>query len=101
MWKSLLPTLQLKIKYKKGTADHPRPTFVNAHIKGKELEDFVYFLREFANCFAWTYTEIPGLDPEIAVHKLNISNEVKPVKQYQRCTKSEIMEKNEKEVQKL
>ena len=63
-----------------GTSDNPRPTFLNAHIKGKELEDFVYFLREFVDCFAWTYAEMPGLDPKIAVHKLNISKDVKPVK---------------------
>ena len=38
-----------------------------------------------------------GLDPEIAVHKLNISKDVKPVKQDHWHTKLEIMEKIEKE----
>ena len=47
-----------------GTSDDPRRTFVNAHIKGRELEDFVYFLRKFVDCFAWTYAEMTGLDPE-------------------------------------
>ena len=61
----------------------------------------MYFLLEFVDCFAWTYAEMLGLDPEIAVHKLNISNDIKPVKQGQRRTKSAIMEKVEKEVQKL
>ncbi|XXG79997.1 hypothetical protein AAC387_Pa09g0956 [Persea americana] len=44
---------------------------------------------------------MPGLDSEIAVHKLNTSKDVKPVEQDQRRTKPEIMEKIEKEVQKL
>ena len=35
-----------------GTLDNSCPTFVNAHIKGNELEDFVYFLSEFVDCFA-------------------------------------------------
>ena len=84
-----------------GTPDNPHPTFVNAHIKGKELKDFMYFLHEFLECFAWTYAEMPGLDPEIAVHKLNISKDVKPVRQIQWRTKPKFMEKIEKEVQKL
>ena len=44
---------------------------------------------------------MPGLDLEIAVHKLNISKDVKPVKQDQQRTKPEIMDKIEEEVQKL
>ena len=66
-----------------GTSNNPHPIFVNAHIKGKELDDFVYFLREFVDCFAWTYVKMQGLDPEIAVYKLNISKDVRPVKQDQ------------------
>ena len=84
-----------------GTRDHPRPTYINAHIKGRELKDFVYFLQEFVDCFAWTYAEMLGLVPEIVVHKLNISKYVKLIKQDQRRTKLEIMEKIENEVQKL
>ena len=66
------PTEDQVQKLNLGTLDSPRPTFVKAHIKGKELEHFVYFLCEFFYFFTWTYVEMPGLDPEIAVHKLNI-----------------------------
>ena len=66
------PTEDQVQKLNLGTLDSPRPTFVNAHIKGKELEHFVYFLYEFFYFFTWTYVEMPRLDPEIAVHKLNI-----------------------------
>lgn len=52
------------------------------------------------DCFAWTYAEMQILDPEITVHKLNISKDAKPVKQDQWHSKPEIMEKIEKEVQK-
>ena len=79
-----------------GTSDNPRPTFVDAHIKGNEIEDFVYFLREFVDCFALTYAEMSGLDLEKSVHKLNISKDVKPIKQDQCHTKPEIMEKIKK-----
>lgn len=54
-----------------GIPDNPCPTIVNVHIKGKELEEFVYFLLEFVDCFAWAYAKMPGLDSEIAMHKLS------------------------------
>ena len=84
-----------------GTSDNPHPTFVNAQIKRNELEDFVYFLHEFIDCFGWTYPEMPGLDPKVVVHKLDISEDVKQVMQDQRDTKLEIMDEIENEVQKL
>ena len=40
-----------------GTLNNPHPTFVNAHIKGKELENFMYFLHDFVDCFAWNSAE--------------------------------------------
>ena len=48
----------------------------------------------------WT-TEMPGLDPKIAVHKLNMQENVKSVKQGQRRFRPDVMDKIEQEVQKL
>ncbi|KAJ8644134.1 hypothetical protein MRB53_005882 [Persea americana] len=44
---------------------------------------------------------MPGLDPKIAVHKLNLQENVKPVKQGQRRFRPDVMDKIEQEVQKL
>jgi len=43
---------------------------------------------------------MPGLDPEIAVHRLNIKPDAKPIKQALRRFHPLLMEKIEKEVQK-
>ena len=43
----------------------------------------------------------PGLDPQVAVHHLNIKPDVKPVKQQQRRFRSNIMEAIEAKVHKL
>lgn len=32
--------------------------------------DLVCLLQEFINIFAWTYEDMPGLDTNLAVHKL-------------------------------
>ena len=44
---------------------------------------------------------MPGLDPQIAMHHLNIKPDVKPVKQQQRQFRPDIMEAIEAEVRKL
>ena len=44
---------------------------------------------------------MPSLDPQIAMHRLNIKPDVKPVKQHQRRFRPDIMEAIEAEVHKL
>ena len=44
---------------------------------------------------------MPGLNPQIAIHHLNINPDAKPVKQQQRWFRSEIMEAIKSEVKKL
>jgi len=44
---------------------------------------------------------MPGLDPQVAMHRLNINSDVKPVKQQQRRFCPEIMEAIQSEVKKL
>ena len=44
---------------------------------------------------------MPGLDPEIAVHRLNIKPEAKPIEQAQRRFHPLLMKKIEKKVKKF
>ncbi|KAJ8622074.1 hypothetical protein MRB53_030603 [Persea americana] len=98
---SNLPTKDYVQKIDLGTPDNPPPLFISKNIKDDELPEYASFLREFVDCFAWSYAEMPGLDPKIAVHKLNLQENVKPVKQGQRRFRPDVMEKIEQEVQKL
>ena len=41
---------------------------------------------------------MPGLDPQVDMHRLNINTDVKPVKQQQRRFRPEIMEAIQSEV---
>ena len=34
-------------------------------------------VKEYTNVFAWTYDEMPGLDPRLVVHALNVDPGVK------------------------
>ena len=58
-------------------------------------------MREYIDVFAKNYEEIPGLDPQIPMHRLNIRPDVELVKQQQQRFHPDIMEAIETEVHKL
>ena len=37
------------------------------------------FLRDNQDVFAWSYEDMPGIDPSIIVHRLNISPSFSPI----------------------
>ena len=37
-------------------------------------------LKEYRDIFAWSYKEMPGLNPRVAVHQLAVKNGSRPVK---------------------
>jgi len=38
-------------------------------------------IREYMDGFTWNYEDMLELDPQVAMHGLNINSDVKPVKQ--------------------
>jgi hypothetical protein len=44
-----------------GDCKTPRPTFVNKTLETDPRDEMIGLLKEYSNCFAWNYTEIPGL----------------------------------------
>lgn len=44
----------------------------------------VQLLKEFKDIFAWEFNEMPRLDPNLVVHKLNMEPVTKPVAQLAR-----------------
>ena len=43
--------------------------------------EFIAFLTEYVDVFAWSYDDMVGLDVEIVVHTLPLNPDVKLVKQ--------------------
>ena len=58
-------------------------------------------LRDNKDVFAWTYEEMPGLDPLLVTHKLSAEPIQKPVKQPARILRPEVELQVKKEVKKL
>ncbi|KAM2661039.1 hypothetical protein EV2_023392 [Malus domestica] len=48
-----------------GTSEEPKPIFVSALLSADEIEKYYQLLLEYKDIFAWTYKEMPGLDPII------------------------------------
>ncbi|XP_016192002.1 uncharacterized protein LOC107632878 [Arachis ipaensis] len=59
-------------------------TYVGTSISATELKDIAAFLQEQADLFAWTPSDMPGIDPQIIIHKLAINPTVRPVQQKKR-----------------
>ena len=57
----------------------PRTTSINANLSQLEKNQLVALLKEYADVFAWEYNEMPGLDPNLVAHALNVKPGVKPV----------------------
>ncbi|KAG9458862.1 hypothetical protein H6P81_003370 [Aristolochia fimbriata] len=91
---------QLK-KVNLGTEDDPRLTFLSASLSVTEETNYMSLLNEYKDVFSWSYTEMHGLDPTVAIHKLAIKSGVKPIKQSQRRFRPELVPEIEKEVDKL
>ncbi|KAM1001544.1 hypothetical protein ACFX2A_008167 [Malus domestica] len=84
-----------------GTKDEQKPIFVSALLSADEVDEYYQLLSEYKDVFAWTYKEMPGLDPVIAVHHLAVKPGTRPIKQTQRRYRSELIPQIEVEIDKL
>ncbi|BFG25441.1 hypothetical protein CerSpe_117150 [Prunus speciosa] len=63
--------------------------------------EFIQFLRQNSEVFAWSYNDMPGISPDVISHKLSISPAFKPVGQKRRSYDAERYEAMKNEVDKL
>jgi hypothetical protein len=54
-----------------GDGDKPRPTYVSAKLDLEYKQVLVALLKEYNDCFAWEYCEMPVLDRKLG-HRLPI-----------------------------
>ncbi|XP_070056284.1 uncharacterized protein [Nicotiana tomentosiformis] len=84
-----------------GTDEEPRPTYLTALLKVDEESTYIELLKEFRDVFSWSYKEMPGLHPKVAVHHLVVKNDARPIKQAQRRFRPDLVPLIETEVNKL
>ncbi|XP_070002549.1 uncharacterized protein [Nicotiana sylvestris] len=86
---------------KLGIDEEPRPTYLSALLEVDEENTYIELLNEFRDVFAWSYIEMPGLDPKVVAHHLAINNGARPVKQAQRRFRPDLVPLIETKVNKL
>ena len=67
-----------------GSQDQPKPISISEGLSLTKREELMALVWEYIDVFAWNYEDMPGLDSQITMHRLNIKPDVKPVKQQQR-----------------
>ncbi|CAN6713622.1 unnamed protein product [Malus baccata var. baccata] len=84
-----------------GIEEDPRPIQISGLLGVDDRARIICLLQEFKDCFAWHYTEMPGLDPALVEHRMPIKEGYKPVKQAPRRMSKEIEEKVKEEIERL
>jgi hypothetical protein len=61
----------------------------------------IALLKEYSDCFAWDYTEMPGLDRSIVEHRLPLKKGFRPFQQRAHQMRTEVLEEVKKEIEKM
>jgi len=61
-----------------GNGNKPEPTFISTKLDSECKRQLTDLLKEYKDCFAWDYTEMPGLDRSIIEHRLPIKSGFRP-----------------------
>ena len=60
--------------------DPGKSTRIRADLEGKIEKDLIRFRRENIDVFAWSHEDMPGIDPSVITHRLNVYPSSKPVR---------------------
>ena len=64
-----------------GAEVKPKPIFISESLPLSKKKNLIHIIQEYIYFFSWNYKNMPGLDPQVAMHRLNINSDMKPVKQ--------------------
>ena len=84
-----------------GEKGDKRPTYISANIDPELKMKVISLLKEFKDCFAWDYNEMPGLSRNLVEHKLPMKDGAKPVKQTPRRFAPAVVSKIKEEIERL
>nr|AAQ56323.1 putative polyprotein [Oryza sativa Japonica Group] len=84
-----------------GPGDQPRPTFISKNLSSEFRTKLIELLKEFRDCFAWEYYEMPGLSRSIVEHRLPIKPGVRPHQLPPRRCKADMLEPVKAEIKRL
>ena len=84
-----------------GPGNCPRPTYISKKLEREVKSQLTDLLKEFADCFAWEYHEMLGLDRSIVEHRLPIKPDFRPHAQPPRKFNPRILGEIKDEIQRM
>jgi hypothetical protein len=78
---NISPTIKIDISIKSGVVEE---IIIGAACTPQEIAAYKALFQEYRDIFAWSYTEMPGLDPSIVEHRIDTWPDITPVRQKQR-----------------
>jgi hypothetical protein len=81
--------------------DVSKPISISMSLSAEERKCLIDLLHEYKDVFAWDYDEMPGIDPGLMAHFLNVEPGTKPVVQPMRTFHTEVEAQITQEVKKL
>ena len=81
--------------------DPGKSTRIGADLEGEIKKGLICFLRKNIDVFTWSHENMPGINPSVITHRLNVHPSSKPVQQKKRVFAPERDNAIKEEVQKL
>ncbi|RDX98366.1 hypothetical protein CR513_18727, partial [Mucuna pruriens] len=82
--------------------DHQQfPVIINNNLNGEQEEKLLEVLNKHKKAICWTLTDLPGINPSIAMHKILLEKDAHPIRKQQRRLSPTILDVVKKEVTKL
>jgi hypothetical protein len=75
---NISPTIPIDISVKPGIVENVN---IGTSCSAEEIVTYTSLFKEFRDIFAWSYEEMPGIDPSIVVHEIKTYPGAKPVRQ--------------------
>jgi hypothetical protein len=74
---------------------------VGTHLKGKIKKELLTFIRNNVHTFAWSTSDMTGIDIQVTSHELNLDPTMKPIRQKRRKLSSDRAQAVNDEVERL
>ena len=75
---NISPTIPINISRDPGRIEN---IYIGAECSHAEILEYTELFKEFCDIFAWSYDEMPGIDPRIVEHDIKTYPNAKPVRQ--------------------
>jgi len=60
--------------------DHEKFIRIGTSMMEKTKQDLVQFLKKSIDVFAWSHEDMPGIDPSVIAHQLDVYPSSKPIR---------------------